>query len=841
MKIFVIKVLALLLVLLGYSQGQTVELKYALFTAIEGYDSSGAVPAIEMAEQMVNSNDSILPGYTLAHIGVKDTKCDRATSLSLFFEALSSPNPPILGLLGCGCSVASTPVAEIVQHKSLSQVSYESSSVELDDQDRFPNFFRVIPSDAEFPTVFNAIRQQYGWRRVAILTQNEGIFTETFQRLKQTLVAQNVTVQNRVFRSELPIQGLNTSTDNFFFEDDDYRVFFISAYSQYAQHIICQAYKRGYTYPRYAWILYAWYADEWWTQDAGTGCTSSQLAEFLEKVIAIQVFSVPADENAMTDTGLTANEFATQYKEKLNTRNYSNYSYLYSASVAYDTLWTFAFALEKTNHMLQDNDILNTTGCSGENLINATFFSLRNFTSYNRLMSCVIRWNLQRTDFLGVSGRVQFNDVGSRFQANSQIFQYRLNESDGMLRVQYFARTEYDQNSTTTLAIVYLSNESIDTVYSGGVPPDGTPFNKVNTFHDALVICYYILAGLGILYSTVCLVFNFTQRNKRIVKLTSPNLNYFLIAGTYIMYAAVFLQLISSTVYDINYARCIMDALVYNIGYCMAFGVILAKMGRINYIFNNPTASKTTVKDWHLIIVTLLVTGFGTLLVTLQVAIPQLRPTPQLILDDEYGIERDEYNVRINNTVYNCFAGASVEATAWIIVTFLYLVVLQIVGIVLAIQTRKVKVKVLNDSKYIAALIYISSIVLVTRPVAIFGVNNLLNVSEAILSGGIIIVSTAFLSFVFIPKMVSLARDPKGEKMFDISGGTTTAEVSLSTKNCVVDEAELKIKQLEAKVAQLEKQLQKYDNETPSEILVNKNNINGSIGSVDSVTGTINI
>ena len=50
----------------------------------------------------------------------------------------------------------------------------------------------------------------------------------------------------------------------------------------------------------------------------------------------------------------------------------------------------------------------------------------------------------------------------------------------------------------------------------GGVPLDGTPFNKVNTFHDALVICYYILAGLGLLYSTVCLVFNFTQRNKRL-------------------------------------------------------------------------------------------------------------------------------------------------------------------------------------------------------------------------------------------------------------------------------------------------------------------------------------
>ena len=108
------------------------------------------------------------------------------------------------------------------------------------------------------------------------------------------------------------------------FEDDDYRVFFISAYSRFAQHIICevrsrgtynyytyivnasQAYKRGYTYPRYAWILYAWYADEWWTQDTGTSCTSSQLAEFLDTVLATQIFAVPADENAMTDTGLVS-------------------------------------------------------------------------------------------------------------------------------------------------------------------------------------------------------------------------------------------------------------------------------------------------------------------------------------------------------------------------------------------------------------------------------------------------------------------------------------------------------------------------------------------------------
>ena len=98
--------------------------------------------------------------------------------------------------------------------------------------------------------------------------------------------------------------------------------------------------------------------------------------------------------------------------------------------------------------------------------------------------------------------------------------------------------------------------------------------------------------------------------------------------------------------------------------------------------------------------------------------------------------------------MYHCHKDAS-----WIIVTFLYLALLQVIGIVLAIQTSNVKVKVLNDSKYIAALIYISSIVLITRAVAVFAVPNLLNVREAIFSGGIILISTAILSLVFIPKV----------------------------------------------------------------------------------------
>ena len=52
------------------------QLRYALFTAgplTGGFDSSGAVPAIELAEEMINADSSILPGYSLTHTGVYNT------------------------------------------------------------------------------------------------------------------------------------------------------------------------------------------------------------------------------------------------------------------------------------------------------------------------------------------------------------------------------------------------------------------------------------------------------------------------------------------------------------------------------------------------------------------------------------------------------------------------------------------------------------------------------------------------------------------------------------------------------------------------------------------------
>ena len=42
----------------------------------------------------------------------------------------------------------------------------------------------------------------------------------------------------------------------------------------------------------------------------------------------------------------------------------------------------------------------------------------------------------------------------------------------------------------------------------------------------------------------------------RIVRLTSPNLNYFIIVGSYIMYFSIFIRLMPSGDVTVNYVRC---------------------------------------------------------------------------------------------------------------------------------------------------------------------------------------------------------------------------------------------------------------------------------------------
>ena len=99
-----------------------------------------------------------------------------------------------------------------------------------------------------------------------------------------------------------------------------------------------------------------------------------------------------------------------------------------------------------------------------------------------------------------------------------------------------------------------------------------------------------------------------------------------------------------------------------------------------------------------------------------------------------------------------CFKASS-PSFFWEILIFAYLAVLQIIGLVLAFQTRKVKLQGLKDSKFVAAIIYISSIILMALALVTFSLRTYINIGTGISVFGIFLLTTIFLALIFIPKV----------------------------------------------------------------------------------------
>ena len=105
----------------------------------------------------------------------------------------------------------------------------------------------------------------------------------------------------------------------------------------------------------------------------------------------------------------------------------------------------------------------------------------------------------------------------------------------------------------------------------------------------------------------------------------------------------------------------------------------------------------------------------------------------------------------MNNCVYECY-GFSV-GLAWVAVEYIYLLMIQVAAFVLAILNWRVKIKVLNDSKEMMAIVYISSGIMIILGIFTFALGLRYILIEAVFCLGIMIATTVFLSLTFIPKV----------------------------------------------------------------------------------------
>lgn len=111
-------------------------------------------------------------------------------------------------------------------------------------------------------------------------------------------------------------------------------------------------------------------------------------------------------------------------------------------------------------------------------------------------------------------------------------------------------------------------------------------------------------------------------------------------------------------------------------------------------------------------------------------------------------LQEDGYTV--THRIITC--GLSSTYIIYFSLALVYKVIIHIIGLVLAFITRKVKIDPLNDSRYSAAIIYCSCVMLVLAVIVIFALSGV-NVYAGVWTSLVLVEVCIFLGLTFIPKV----------------------------------------------------------------------------------------
>ena len=102
---------------------------------------------------------------------------------------------------------------------------------------------------------------------------------------------------------------------------------------------------------------------------------------------------------------------------------------------------------------------------------------------------------------------------------------------------------------------------------------------------------------------------------------------------------------------------------------------------------------------------------------------------------------------------YNFYICDSFSRDIALGILFGYKIILHFLAFVLTFSIRKVKLKGLNDAKYIAMAVYITNFAMAIAVVSFYSLKRFQNLYAALLSLGILTGTTVILALVFIPKV----------------------------------------------------------------------------------------
>ncbi|XP_077997579.1 gamma-aminobutyric acid type B receptor subunit 2-like [Glandiceps talaboti] len=732
----------------------------------EGEIARGVKPAIDLAIQHINNSSLILPGYKL-NMEPYDTKCDMAVGTKALFDAMVD-RPPKLVVLGGICPNVTAPIAEAVSSWKLIQISYANTEPFLSEREKYPTFFRTVPSETDFIPATVKLLGYFNWTRVASIHHSHPRFSLTQNKMSSVLDTNGIRVDTVAEFDDDPTTALQAIKDS--------KVRIILGYfeKEMAQKVFCQIYRERLFGDKYVWILPGWYTKEWLNSSATTDveCTVEEMNKAAEGYIATDLLPLSTNEEK-TISGLSAIEYQRQYDKVRGGVYHLLHGY------AYDGVWVIATVLDRILHKLGNTSSLTAFQYDNDHEVFDLFMEAMNETA-----------------FTGVTGMLKFNNgdrlgtiILGQYQGGQQVKIGEYHAYNGVL----------DLNEDVVL-------------WRGGSPPRDRPIIR-RVRHVVSLVLYIGVCSLGcvgIILALIFLFFNLRFRNHRYVKMSSPYINNLIIVGAILCYFSIFtLGLDGRHLSENNFdAVCTLQAWLLALGFTLAYGAMFAKTWRVYSIFTDIKLKKKIIKDSKLFgIVGALV--FVDLLILLSWGISD--PLKRIEEDGPLQSDTEGRDITIIPIMQYC---RSNKMTIWLSAIYVYKGVLMVFGCFLAWETRHVSIPALNDSKYIGMSVY-NVVVMCTVGAALsFFIPNNPDASFGIISVFILFSTTVTLCLVFIPKLHQLKRDPVGEeRKIRCTTSKASYKISSTVNNSIIS---VKYHKLKAENLELHRILTEKDREITS-------------------------
>ena len=547
--------------------------EYSQPTAVQPVWSEG--PSVylagELAVELINEHPhlNILDGYTLELIQ-GDGGCNIVPKASIALTDLFNRGKQVLGIIGPGCSGSGLFVSRIIctdeRNISLLALHLGGSPLFVTERQTFPYSFSMLDSTDALANAIIELMKLNSWNSVIVLYDESQIFfTTLLEYFEQRLGADtSIPIASLIFENHIPFNEIRASQK---------RIILLLVGPNLFSRILCTAFRNGFEYPLYQWILVTTVLDDFISistmyEGIPVACTKDELLDAAEHSIFFQYHFETLNSEKPTHSGLSYDDFYKRYKSKINEYNLMTNSSLQSsfwAAVYFDAAWAMALAINNSIEELRLRGLELAEFRYGQNQVTDTF-----------------QRKVRQLEFEGVSGRVKFNETTGFVSRGIDIMQLRGKDLKQML---YYNATILLHVNTTPLQAIEDNFDNFGRI------------SKVPVWVSVLFLIFTFLIAI-VLASLQCI--SIVYQKSPSVKASSLKILHLAYVGCYLTIAGIMCESIVTFLNSHRVIKCELEQVSLSLLFCgmtLIFSTICVRTWRLYRIFVHFTNPGMFISD----------------------------------------------------------------------------------------------------------------------------------------------------------------------------------------------------------------------------------------------------